>query len=151
MANILEAEEMRRLSDLAFELGMDVLFETHCAAELKELPEKARIMGINSRNFGGGASSFAISRLLRRWLGSGRDRSVDLSRFNYASELPAGVLKVAESGVSAGNCAEVFGLGFHAILAGTSLLMDSRGVTAALHDFEVVMEGRKSPKSQTPR
>jgi indole-3-glycerol phosphate synthase len=144
MANILEAEEMRRLSDLASELGMDVLFETHEAVELKALPEKARIIGINSRNFQGGASNFTIARLLRRWLGSGRDRSVDLSRFNYAKELPERVIKVAESGVSAGNCAEVFALGFQAILVGTSLLMDSRGVTAALHDFEVAINGVKA-------
>ena len=88
--------------------------------------------------------------MLRRWLGTGRDRSVDLSRFNYASELPKEVIKVAESGVSAGNCAEVFALGFHAILVGTSLLMDGRGVTAALHDFEIAMERGKSTKFQAP-
>src|SRR5262245_29663402 len=58
MANILDRDEMRRLSDLAFELGMDVLFETHNTAELEELPDKARIVGINSRSFEGGARSF---------------------------------------------------------------------------------------------
>ena len=52
-------------------------------------------------------------------------------------------IKVAESGVSAGNCGEVFALGFQAVLVGTSLLMDGRGVTAALHDFEVAMERGK--------
>src|SRR5439155_25568502 len=72
MANILEPEDLRRLSDLAFELGMDVLFETHRAAELDELPKTAKLIGINSRSFEGGMglSNFRISRFLRQALGS---------------------------------------------------------------------------------
>jgi len=144
MANILEAEELRRLSDLAFELGMDVLFETHRAAELDDLPKTAKIIGINSRNFEGGLrrSNFKLARFLRQWLGTARDHSIHTERFAYVKDLPAHVIKVAESGVSSRNCREVFGLGFHSILVGTSLLMDPRGVRAALHDFEVAMQGR---------
>lgn len=147
MANILDADELRRLSDLAFELGMDVLFETHCTAELEELPETAKIIGINSRNFEGGwrTSNFRVARFLRQCLGAKRDPSVDLRRFRYSEKVPEGAIKVAESGVSAGNCREVFALGFHAILVGTSLLMDPRGVGAALQDFESAMR-ELSPK-----
>jgi indole-3-glycerol phosphate synthase len=141
MANILEAEEMRRLSDLAFELGMDVLFETHRAEELAELPGKARIIGINCRNFEGGlrTSNFKVARFMRQWLGVKRDQSVNTDRFDYAEKLPAKAIKVAESGVSSVNCGDVFSLGFHSILVGTSLLMDERGVGAALGDFELAM------------
>jgi len=148
MANILDPDELRRLSGLAFELEMEVLFETHCAAELEELPETAKIIGINSRNFEGGwrASNFRVARFLRQWLGTKRDPSVDLQRFKYAEQVPDGAIKVAESGVSAGNCREVFGLGFHAILVGTSLLTDHRGVGAALQDFERAMR-EFSPKA----
>ena len=90
MANILDGGELRRLSDLAFELGMEVLFETHCAGELEELPETARIIGINSRNFEGGwrASNFRVSRFLRQRLGTKRDPSVDTQRFEYAAKVP---------------------------------------------------------------
>jgi len=138
MANILEPEELRRLSDLAFELGLDVLFETHCADELASLPNSAKLIGINSRSFEGGLSlnNFKVSRFLRQRLGVGRDHSVSLERFGYIEKLPRHVIKVAESGISAGNCQEVFSLGFDAILVGTSLLMDPRGVSAALNDFE---------------
>jgi indole-3-glycerol phosphate synthase len=147
MANILDRDELRRLSDLAFELRMDVLFETHNAAELEELPETAKIVGINSRSFEGGARSFQVARLLRRWLGSRVDRSVDLNRFEYAGRVPDSMIKVAESGVSASNCAQVFPLGFDAILVGTSLLMDERGVIAALREFETAISGLK-PKGK---
>jgi len=151
MANILTADELQRLSELAFELGMDVLFETHHAAELSELPRTAKIIGINCRSFGGGLGSgnFRIARFLRRWLGARRDHSVNLSRFDYAAELPAQVIKVAESGVSSGNCSAVFAMGFHSILVGTSLLMDERGVAAGLHDFEVVMQGLSPKEGKT--
>jgi len=138
MANILEPEELRRLSGLAFELGLDVLFETHSAEELAGLPDPAKIIGINSRSFEGGLSlsNFKISRFLRQTLGSGRDLSVNLERFGYVEKLPRAAIKVAESGISAGNCQEVFSLGFNAILVGTSLLMDPLGVKSALGDFE---------------
>jgi indole-3-glycerol phosphate synthase len=144
MANVVEAAEMRRLSDVAFELGMDVLFETHCAEELDELPSTAKIIGINCRNFEGGlsTSNFTVARFLRQWVGLKRDRSVNTERFGYASKLPGHVIKVAESGVSADNCREVLAFGFQAILVGTSLLMDERGISAALHDFESEMQPR---------
>lgn len=145
MANILDAQELRILSDLAFSLGMDVLFETHCADELSELPATAEIIGINCRNFRGGLrpTNFRISRFLRQWLGTRNDQSVDRRRFGYASELPNGVIKVAESGVGPSNCREVFGLGFHSILVGTALLMDPRGIEEALREFECAITGQE--------
>jgi indole-3-glycerol phosphate synthase len=138
MANVVTAEEMRCLSSVAFELGMDVLFETHKASELEMLPENARIAGINCRNFEGGfLKNFGFARLVRRFAKT--DRSVDLERFGYIDKVPAHLLRIAESGVSPGNCAKVMAGGFHAALVGTSLLTDERGVKAALKDFEVAL------------
>jgi indole-3-glycerol phosphate synthase len=150
MANILTPEEMAQLSEIAFELGMDVLFETHGPEEIKELPATARIIGINCRSFKGGLapSNFTLARLFRQWRLSSKDKSVSLDRFDYIGELPPTVIKVAESGVSAENCVEVFARGFQAILVGTSLLMDRRGIRAALGDFESRLL-RKS-KTQQP-
>ena len=138
MANILDAEEIGRLSCLAFELGLDVLFETHSPEELAALPDAAKIVGINSRSFEGGLglNNFKVSRFLRQTLGSRRDHSVNLERFGYIDKLPRSTIKIAESGISAANCQDVFSLGFDAILVGTSLLMDSRGIGGALKDFE---------------
>ena len=144
MANILEKDEVRRLSDLAFELKMDVLFETHCPGELAELPSTANIIGINCRNFNGNGlqpSSFKMAKFLRQWIGVQHDNSINVSRFEYLNDIPAHAIKIAESGVTSKNCAEVFSMGFNAVLVGTSLLMDKRGVSAALHDFEMTMKG----------
>jgi indole-3-glycerol phosphate synthase len=141
MANILDSDELQRLSDLAFDLGMDVLFETHHPAELSQLPKTAKIIGINSRSFEGGLSlsNFTIARSLRKFFGVRRDHSVNLDRFRYVEKLPAHAIKIAESGISAANCQQVFSLGFHSVLVGTSLLTDPRGVSAALHDFELAI------------
>ncbi len=142
MANILEKEEMRQLSDLAFELGMDVLFETHKPEELDELPDTAKIIGINCRDFGGGlTNNFGVARFFRQVLGATRDRSINSDRFEYVNRLPNQVVKVAESGVTAENCAQIMARGFHSILVGTSLLMDPRGVKAPLGDFEAALAG----------
>jgi indole-3-glycerol phosphate synthase len=142
MANILEKDEMRRLSDLAFELGMDVLFETHKPEELDELPDTAKIIGINCRDFGGGLTkNFGVARFFRQVLGATRDRSINADRFEYVNKLPGHVVKIAESGVTADNCAQVMASGFHSILVGTSLLMDPRGIKAALGDFETALAG----------
>jgi indole-3-glycerol phosphate synthase len=147
MANILEKEEIKGLSALAFELGMEVLFETHRPEELEQLPESANVIGINCRNFDSNGlqpNSFKVSKFLRQWMGIQKDNSVSISRFEYLNKIPKQVLRVAESGVTAENCANVFSRGFDSILVGTSLLMDRRGVGAALHDFEVAIRGIKS-------
>jgi indole-3-glycerol phosphate synthase len=143
MANILDREEMKRLSDLAFELGMEVLFETHRKSEVGELPARAGLIGINSRNFEGRAGwNFKLARVWRRLAGArGGDRSVDTARFGYVGALPSRAIRVAESGVTPQNCAATLALGFHAVLVGTSLLMDQRGVAAGLKDFEAACAG----------
>jgi len=139
MANVLTREELQRLSDTAFELGMDVLFETHSEAELEDLPPRVEVVGINCRNFTN--SSFRFARLLRDlWLFQTTDKSVKTARFEYVGKLPPNAIKVAESGVHAGNCAAVFSKGFHAVLVGTSLLIDPRGITKALQEFEGALE-----------
>jgi indole-3-glycerol phosphate synthase len=152
MANILEKEETSKFSDLAFELGMDVLFETHRPDELDEIPATANVIGINCRNFDGNGlqpNSFKVAKFLRQWLGVQRDNSVNVSRFDYLDRISNHAIKVAESGVTSKNCVEVFSMGFDAILVGTSLLMDKRGVGAALHDFEMAIKGVRSKSSRS--
>jgi indole-3-glycerol phosphate synthase len=146
MANILDSNEMKKLSHLAFELGMEVLFETHRVSELEEIPEGAKIIGINCRNF-----DVKIEKFFRQWLGAQRDTSVNIKRFGYVEKIPDHFIKVAESGVTAENCEEVFSLGFDSVLVGTSLLMDTRGIKAALSDFESAITGsRKTSRSIEP-
>lgn len=149
MANILDKNQLRDLSDIAFELEMDVLFETHSADELDDLPSAAAAIGINCRNFNSSPSGFKFAKIWRKWLWGNSDKSTNISRFDYASQIPDGVVKIAESGVTPDNCADVFAKGFNAVLVGTSLLLDERGVEGALADFEKVLSTLKAEVKQS--
>jgi len=138
MANILTSEGLRELSRLAHSLGLGVLFELHTHDEIAKLPANPRICGINSRVFKsqGGAARYLGSRLLRL-LGMKRDLSIKYDQFALASQLPAGALKIAESGVSPTMVPHLRDeLGFHCLLVGTSLLMSADGVRGELARFE---------------
>jgi indole-3-glycerol phosphate synthase len=136
MANLLGKRQLARLHEVACELKMDVLFETHTADEIAKAPEGTRIYGINCRSFDSKANTFAVSRLLGRWFGSRRDLTIDYSRFEYIRELPGRSLKVAESGINPDRVAEVRQAGFNAILAGTSFLIGPAPIEEVLGQFE---------------
>ena len=78
---ILDDAELRGLRELAAELGMAALVEAHNAQELERaVRSDARIIGINNRDL----NTFRVSL----------DTSVAL-----AHSIPAGVIKVSESGI----------------------------------------------------
>jgi len=131
MASVLDAPRLKGFHELVLELGMEALFEVHDEMEIEALPKTARIVGINSRKFkttkgfeGFGATGF-----------SGKDFSTNLEAFHLVDRLPGRTLRVAESGLNAGNIVTVRGQ-FHAALVGTSLLRDPRGIRIGLADFE---------------
>lgn len=134
MANVLDAPRLQGFYDLARELGMDALFEVHTEEEIATLPSDARIVGINSRKF----------KTDQGFLGSQgaskTDFSLDYSAFELAEKLPAGALKVAESGLSPKNISET-SRRFAAALVGTSLLRDERGIEDCLKEFEEALHG----------
>lgn len=129
MANVLDASRLHGFHDLARELGMEALFEVHTEEELDLLPRDARIVGINSRKFKTTTGFVGASGA------SEKDFSLDYSAFDLADKLPSGAIKVAESGISPSNIATVRGR-FNAVLVGTSLLRDERGLRACLGEFE---------------
>ena len=135
MANVLSAAQMRELYGTVLELGMEALFEVHEAAEIDALPGTARIVGINSRKF----------KSHRGFVAAGdnaeEDFSLDFAAFELAESLPAGCVRVAESGVTPESVAPL-ARHFDAALVGTSLLRDPRGVAAALDDFARALAGR---------
>jgi indole-3-glycerol phosphate synthase len=135
MANVLSAEQMRELYGTVLELGMEALFEVHEAAEIDALPGTARIVGINSRKF----------KSHRGFVAAGdnaeEDFSLDFAAFELAESLPAGCVRVAESGVTPESVAPL-ARHFDAALVGTSLLRDPRGVAAALGNFARALAGR---------
>lgn len=83
IAAILDDETFKRLYELSYQLGMDVLCEVHNEAELKRMLDlDVRIIGINNRNL----KDFVISlETTRRLVGM----------------IPSGKVIVSESGVTA--------------------------------------------------
>ena len=138
MANILTPAGLRELSALAHSLGLAVLFELHTADELAKLPPHPRLCGINSRVFksNDSAARYFGSKVLR-FLGVKKDLSIRRAQFELVRQLPAGALRIAESGVSPELVPHLRDtLGFHAMLVGTSRLMAPDGVRAELARFE---------------
>ncbi|MEY4941701.1 MAG: Indole-3-glycerol phosphate synthase, partial [Verrucomicrobiota bacterium] len=131
MANVVtDKDEFRRLHDLALSIGLDVLCEIHDASEVDLLPASAKVCGINSRRFKGVTQAKPLSLRIREKLspfigaiGPSRDMQTDLATFALFERLPPGSIRVAESGISSDNIADVLEkYPFNAALIGTSLL-----------------------------
>ena len=136
MANLLDADEMKRLYAVCRELGMDALFECHDREQISQVPASAGIYGINSRTFAVGSGQYAAARAARD-SGTKLDSTTDLSRFAIGQYLPPNAVKVAESGIHPHTIATVREQqGYHAALVGTSLLMAEQGIESELAAFE---------------
>jgi indole-3-glycerol phosphate synthase len=108
IAEAMELNQLKRLHDLATDLGLSVLMEFHNLDRLPELRSlKADILGVNSRNL--------------------ETMKTDLQRFKMAADqFPPGVLKVAESGIqSSQELRYVQDLGYDAALIGTAFMKSS--------------------------
>jgi indole-3-glycerol phosphate synthase len=134
MASVLDAARLKGFYELALELGMQALFEVHDEEEVAALPGNARIVGINSRRFKAPEESAGFAAVGGQG-SSQTDFSIRLDTFDLVDRLPAGTIRVAESGLDAGNVASVAEK-FHAALVGTSLLRDPAGIRAGLSAFE---------------
>ena len=102
---VLDAAELVRLGACARENDLDVLCEVHDAAELQRaLAAGFETIGINNRNL--------------------HTFQVDLNTsLRLAERVPAGVVKVAESGIeSAADIAQLRAVGFDGFLVGESLM-----------------------------
>jgi indole-3-glycerol phosphate synthase len=113
IAALYPPEELRRLARIARSLGLAPLVETHEEAEIDGLAGPAgadsdpgwELVGINNRDL--------------------RTFEVDIERSrSLVPRLPAGALKVAESGIGSGaDVAALREAGFDAFLVGESLLL----------------------------
>jgi indole-3-glycerol phosphate synthase len=97
--------ELRHLLEVSGEAGVETLVEVHDADELERaLSVGARIVGVNSRNL--------------RTMEVSLDTAISLS-----ADIPAGVLKVAESGIRTGeDVRRLRRTGFDAFLVGERLM-----------------------------
>ena len=105
IAAALEPDELIALHDLAVDVGLDALVEVHDEAELEvALRAGATIVGVNQRDL----VTFEVDH----------DRAARM-----ATAIPAGVVRVAESGVrDAADAARLAAAGYDAILVGESLV-----------------------------
>jgi indole-3-glycerol phosphate synthase len=104
IAAILTRQEVESFSKLANDLGMEILFEIHNESETEKLCDNIRIIGINNRDL--------------RTFDTNLGNSARL--FGY---LPAGCLKVAESGISTpAEAKKLYDLGFDSFLIGENFM-----------------------------
>lgn len=113
----LDDGELRAFHELAGEIGIDALVEVHDEPELERALEAgATLVGVNQRDL----ATF----------------EVDTARaVRMAPVIPAGVVRVAESGVGGpGDAAALAAAGYHAVLVGESLVTapDAAAAVAAL-------------------
>lgn len=101
----LDDAELRDLVALAGELGLDALVETHDEAEIERaLAAGAELVGVNQRDL----VTFEVDT----------ERAV-----RVVANLPAGVVRVAESGITEpSQAATLHQAGYHAVLVGESLV-----------------------------
>ncbi len=116
----LDDMELVDFHDLAVELGMDVLVETHDEAEVERaLAVGATLVGVNQRDL----VTF----------------NVDQARaMRVAAALPDDVVRVAESGIGGpADAAPLWSAGYHAVLVGESL-MTSGDPAAAVGELRAI-------------
>ena len=117
IAAALSQPELVAFHQLAIEIGLDVLIETHDEAEVERaLLAGATMIGVNQRDL----VTFQVDH----------ERAVRM-----ASVIPRGVVRVAESGVRDANDAQSLrGAGYDAVLVGESLVVsnDPAAVIASL-------------------
>lgn len=105
IAAILDEAEMRAFRQLAAEFGMASLVEAHNAAEVDAaLKSGAEILGVNNRDL----NTFRVSL----------ETSIQL-----ADRIPAGIIKVSESGIfTGGDVKRLMAAGYDAFLVGEHLV-----------------------------
>ncbi len=116
IAAILDDDTFRKLYDLAYSLGLDVLCEVHDEEEMKRMIALGvKIIGINNRNL----KTFEVS--------------LDTTR-RLCTMAPEGTVLVSESGVSTDEDIEVLKTsGADALLIGTAFMESENPEKLALH------------------
>jgi indole-3-glycerol phosphate synthase len=113
IAAALDDAELRDFRRLATELGLDALVEVHDEAELaRAVAVDADLIGVNQRDL----VTFEVDQARAR---------------RMAPQMPAGVVRVAESGITGAEDAAVLAAaGYHALLVGESLVRAGDPTTA---------------------
>jgi indole-3-glycerol phosphate synthase len=104
IAACLTPGDVKRLAVFAHSIGLEVLLEIHNEEELKHICDECDVVGINNRDL----KTFTVDI----------DRSIQLS-----TQIPAGKIKIAESGISDTNTIFKFkNAGFKGFLIGENFM-----------------------------
>jgi indole-3-glycerol phosphate synthase len=123
--------ELKLLASAARAHSVDVLCEVHDETELQQaLAAGCDLIGVNTRDL--------------------RTFQVDLNRaFELADKFPAGVVRVAESGIhSAEDIARLQSVGYHAFLVGESLMRASSPADALRELLRVPSRESRVPSTE---
>jgi indole-3-glycerol phosphate synthase len=124
IASVLSKKEVTTFTELALNLGMDVLFEIHDEKDIDKMNHKLKIVGVNNRNL----KTFEVNM----------DHSAEL--FYH---LPEDCLKVAESGFhSRKDVKKLFDTGYDAFLIGENFMRSKYPGKAAaqfIADLKIIM------------
>ncbi|MFI3317308.1 MAG: indole-3-glycerol phosphate synthase TrpC [Rikenellaceae bacterium] len=106
IASALTKERCDELVERAHELGLEVLLELHCEDELQYIHKDVEMVGINNRNLGSFHTDVANS-------------------YRMAGLLPAGVVRVSESGISdPATVSALREVGYRGFLIGENFMRD---------------------------
>lgn len=134
--------KMAEFFELATSLGLDVLFEVgldtgNAEALINLLPEKARLVGVNSRVFKG--ASLGFKNKITRFF-SGKDFSTDRNIHQKLRQLlPTDAIAIAESGIhNSSHLKQAFASGYQVALVGTAFMAGPQTISDAIDDFATV-------------
>ena len=107
IAACLSPADVKRLAVFAKNLGLDVLLELHAEEELEHICGETELIGINNRNL--------------------KTFEVDINRsLKMAEQIPAGKIKIAESGIGAPATVNLFREhGFSGFLMGENFMKEA--------------------------
>ncbi len=107
IAACLTVQEVKQLAGFAKNLGLEVLLELHAEEELEHICDETDLVGINNRNL--------------------KTFEVDIGRsLKMAQQIPAGKVKIAESGIAAVSTINLFKEnGFRGFLMGENFMKEA--------------------------
>ncbi|MBY5958814.1 indole-3-glycerol phosphate synthase TrpC [Membranicola marinus] len=126
IAEMLTGEEVKRFSETAHEIGLEVLLEIHDEDEISKYAEGIAVMGVNNRNL--------------------RDFTVDIQHsIDLYSRLPAEPVKISESGIhDARDMIRLYKAGFEGFLVGTQFMRTPHPAKACRSLIEAFQKERQS-------
>ncbi len=129
IAAVLSRQEIEQFTTLAHRLGMEVLLEFYAPEELEKYVPDADLTGINNRNL----KDFSVNF----------DHAIQMAR-----QLPAGTLKIAESGIrQPQDIVLLKNAGFDGFLIGELFMREVSPETACRHFIREVNELQKNRTS----